>query len=200
MGEHAHPEVSMHTFPLSDYMSFIAADDWNGVGRLMAKSAEKLRRVGADFMICPDNTIHQAFDVAEERSVAPWLHIARSVAKLAASRGFEKIGITGTAYLMSGPVYPEALARHDIDFALPSADDRLSINEIIFGRLVKGVYDDESRSFFVSVFEKLAASGCDAVVMGCTEIPILMDGVATPIPALDSTRTLARAALAEALA
>lgn len=190
----------MHTFPLSDYMSLITADDWRGVGMLMAKSANKLRRVGADFMICPDNTIHQAFDVAEQQSSAPWLHIARAAAELAAARGFRKVGVTGTGYLMSGPVYPEALAQHGIEFAVPSASDQKEINAVIFGRLVKGVYDDESRAFFVAVFEKLAAAGCDAVVMGCTEIPILMDGVETPVPTLDSTRTLARAALTEAIA
>lgn len=190
----------MHTFPLSDYMSHISVDDWDGVGELMAESAGKLSAIGADFMICPDNTIHQAFDVAEERSSVPWLHIARSVADLAAARGFTKVGITGTAYLMTGPVYPDAFTHHDLEFVIPSADDRSKINELIFGRLVKGAYDNESRAYFLSVFEKLAAAGCDAVVMGCTEIPILMDGVDSPLPALDSTRTLARAALAEAIA
>lgn len=199
MGEHAHPEVSMHTYPLSDYMRLILADDWHGVGRLMARSAKKLHGLGADFLICPDNTIHQAFDVAAEHSPAPWLHIARSVAELAAANQFRKVGITGTAYLMSGPVYPAVFAEYGIDFSLPAERDRAQINEVIFHKLVKGVYDDESRAFFLRVFARLKASGCDAVVMGCTEIPILMDGLETPLPALDSTRTLARAALAEAI-
>ena len=200
MGEHCHPEVSMHTFSLGDYMQSIAADDWQAVGELMARSANKLADIGADFVICPDNTIHQAFEAASRRSRLPWLHIAEAVAELAMEQGFKKVGITGTAYLMSGPVYPEAFGRLDIDHSVPDPADQAEINRIIFGDLVKGVYTTDAKVFFSEVFDKLGQLGCDAVVMGCTEIPILMDGVETSLPTLDSTRILARAALATALA
>lgn len=199
MGEHRHPEVSMHTFSLADYMQLIAADDWRGVGKLMARSANKLADIGADFVICPDNTIHQAFDVATQASRLPWLHIADAVAGLAAELGFGNVGITGTAYLMSGPVYPKAFDRLDIHYTVPDPADREEINRVIFEDMVKGVYTDASRTFFAQVFDKLGQRGCDAVVMGCTEIPILMDGVDTSLPTLDSTRILARAALTAAL-
>ncbi len=200
MGEHSHPEISMHTFSLADYMKFIVADDWHGVGDLMGRSAAKLAEIGADFVICPDNTIHQAYNLATQRSSLPWLHIADAVAEQAMQNDFKKVGIIGTDYLMSGPVYSAALGRFDIQHDIPDVFDRREINRVIFDELVKGVFSDESRAYFNGVFDKLSRSGCDAVVMGCTEIPILMDGVETPVPTLDSTRILARAALRYAAA
>ncbi|MEM7501273.1 MAG: amino acid racemase [Pseudomonadota bacterium] len=200
MGEHRHPEVSLHTFSLADYMVLINADNWSGVGGLMADSAAKLASIGADFAICPDNTIHQAYDAAREDSPIPWLHIAECVAEAAAAQSVRKLGITGTAYLMTGPVYPSALDRAGIEHALPTVAQRVRINGVIFDELVKGVVTEESQAFFLEVFAELKQAGCDAVVMGCTEIPLLMEGVETPVPALDSTRILARAALRHALA
>ena len=199
MGEHCHPEVSLHCYPLSTYMDAIVASDWEAVGRLMARSADKLAAVGADFMICPDNTVHQAFDTAIQYSSRPWLHIATAVADQAIKLGYQKVGITGTAWLMEGPVYPAAFDAAGIDFATPSAFRRAELSAAIFQHLVKGDYRDESRAVFLEAFEELAAEGCDSLVMGCTEIPILMEGVATPLPTLDSTRILARAAIERAL-
>lgn len=199
MGEYSHPEVSMHTISLADYMKLILAEDWDGVGDLMGRSANKLAEIGADFAICPDNTIHQAFAVATNTSSIPWLHIASVVAEQASAQGFKKIGITGTDYLVSGPVYPAALEQFDLQYELPEKPDRQEMNRIIFAELVKGVFSDESRAYFNGIFDKLAGQGCDAVVMGCTEIPILMDGVETSLPTLDSTRILARAAISHAI-
>ena len=195
MGEHRHPEVTMHTFPFADYNRYIFSDDWPGVGRLMGQSATKLAGLGAEFAICPDNTIHQAFEDAVSLSPIPWLHIADAVAAEATQQGYKKLGITGTAFLTAGPVYPEALARVGIEYEVPDDASRNRMNEIIFGQLVKGVFTDESRRYFNDVFAVLGERGCDAVVMGCTEIPILMDGASTPLPTLDSTRILARAAI-----
>jgi aspartate racemase len=110
-GRHNHPEVSLHTHALANYMKFIEAGDWAGVAELMLSSAEKLAKAGADFLICPDNTIHQAFDLVEHRSPRPWLHIAREVANEAVRQGFKRLGILGTRFLMEGPVYPEKLRR-----------------------------------------------------------------------------------------
>ena len=195
MGEHLHPEVSMHTFALGEYMQYIEAGDWEGVASLMARSAQKLATIGAEFAICPDNTIHQAYESAVRQSPIPWLHIADCVAEHAVSAGYRTIGVTGTAYLMSGPVYRTALERQGLSFRLPSATQREQINAIIFDELVKGRIREEAQDFFVDVLRDLRGQGCDAVVLGCTEIPLLMEGVETPLPTLDSTRLLARAAL-----
>lgn len=195
MGEHMHPEVSMHTFALGDYMSRIERGDWDDVAYMMARSATKLADVGAEFAICPDNTFHQAYAEAVEASPIPWLHIAEVVAEAAKAKGYNKIGVTGTAYLTGGPVYPGALEGSGIELEVPSDEDRATMNGIIFDRLVKGEFNDADRATFNEVFARLGERGCDAVVMGCTEIPILMDGVDTTLPTLDSTRLLARAAL-----
>lgn len=199
MGEHMHPEVSMHTHPLSEYMVHIRSGNWRKVADLMLTSARKLASIGAEFAISPDNTIHQAYGLVTEESPIPWLHIAESVAGEARSRGFEKLGITGTKYLMTGPVYPETLKRFGISFEIPDEADRERIDSTIFQELVNGVFTQESRRYFNEVIQKLKDKGCRAVVLGCTEIPLLVDPDDCPLPTLDSTRLLARSALQEAL-
>ena len=199
MGEHMHPEVSMHTHPLGEYMACIYEDDWSGIAALMLSSANKLAAIGADFVVCPDNTIHQAFDAVVATSPIPWLHIAEVVGREALARGYQQLAITGTRYLMTGPVYPPALARFGIDHRIPDATARERIDEIIFKELVNGRFPESSRLYFNEVIQGLKDQGCDAVVLGCTEIPLIVDPADCPLPTLDSTRLLARAALKEAL-
>ncbi|HPD14829.1 MAG TPA: amino acid racemase [Planctomycetota bacterium] len=199
MGEHAHPETTMHTHPLAAYMVHIRSGEWAAVAELMLSSAHKLAAVGADFAICPDNTIHQAFGLVEPRSPIPWLHIARIVAFEAKRRGFARLGILGTRYLMEGPVYPEALAPAGIAALVPDEADRERIDAIIFRELVNAVFTEESRLYLNAVMARLRARGADAAVLGCTEIPLLVRPDEAPLPTLDSTRLLARAALACAI-
>jgi aspartate racemase len=197
MGEHTHPEVTMHTHALADYMRFIRRDDWRGVARLLLSSTRKAAQVGAAFAICPDNTVHQAFDFVEPESPIPWLHIGRVVAEEAGRRGFRRLGILGTRYLMEGPVYPEALRPTRITAVTPEPEERARIDAIIMEELVNGRFLDTSRAYLHGVIAALGARGCDAVVLGCTEIPLIVEGDAA-LPTLDSTRLLARAALEEA--
>ena len=199
LGTHSHPEVSLHTHPLAEYMHYIYADDWAGVAQLMMSSAEKLARAGADFLVCPDNTIHQAFDLVEHRSPRPWLHIAREVACEAQRSRFKRIGVLGTRYLMEGPVYPESLNAAGIQHRIPAAAQRQEINRVIFDELVNAQFTGRSLAYFQEVIRALAAEGCDAVVLGCTEIPLLVTPENSPLPTLDSTRLLARAALRKAV-
>lgn len=199
MGEHRHPEVSLHTYPLGEYMVHIRSGNWEGVADLMIASAEKLHKIGAEFAICPDNTIHQAFDLVVKASPIPWLHIAEAVAEEAKRNGFSTLGVLGTKYLMTGPVYPETLNKHGISTLIPDEGDRERIDTIIFKELVNGIFREESRAFFNEVIRKLADRGCEAAVLGCTEIPLIVDPEDCPLPTLDSTRLLARAAIREAL-
>jgi aspartate racemase len=199
MGRHNHPEVSLHTHALAEYMKFIEAGDWAGVAELMLSSAEKLARAGADFLICPDNTIHQAFDLVEHRSPRPWLHIAQEVANEARRCGYKRLGVLGTRYLMEGPVYPERLKGAKLDYRLPGKQEREEINRIIFDELVNAQFLPQSLAYFTEVIRSLKEEGCDAVVLGCTEIPLLVTPESSPLPTLDSTRLLARAALKKAL-
>jgi aspartate racemase len=199
MGEHMHPEVSMHTHPLAEYMVHIRSGDWEKVAALMLSSAQKVSQIGAEFAICPDNTIHEAFEFVKEKSPIPWLHIAEAVADKAIEEGFKQLAILGTKYLVTGPVYPGTLQKFDIASQIPEEGDRERIDEIIFKELVNGVFTEKSRQYFNDVIEKLKGRGCDAVVLGCTEIPLLVDPDDCPLPVLDSTRLLSRAALKKAL-
>ena len=199
MGEHMHPEVSMHTHPLAQYMVPIRAGDWEKVAALMLSSTQKVSQIGAEFAICPDNTIHEAFDLVKEKSPIPWLHIAEAVANKAIENGFKQLAILGTKYLVTGPVYPVTLEKFDIASQIPQEDDRERIDEIIFKELVNGIFTEKSRRYFNDVIEQLKGRGCDAAVLGCTEIPLLVDPDDCPLPVLDSTRLLSRAALKEAL-
>ena len=199
MGAHDHPEVSMHTHALAEYMKAIRRGDWAGVGELMLSSANKLAAIGADFLICPDNTIHQALPYFRARSPRPWLHIAEVVAEQAAERGFRRLGLTGTRYLVESEVYPEKLAARGVEWVRPEAAEREEINRIIFDELVYGVFRPEAVATFQQVIGRLKREGCDAVVLGCTEIPLIMNDENSPLPTLDSTRLLARAALRRAV-
>lgn len=199
MGRHMHPEVSMHTFPLGEYMPLINAADWKGVAKLMLASAHKLKSIGADFLLCPDNTIHHAMPYVLPDSPLPWLHIVEEVAAEAHRRGFKKLAITGTRVTMEGTVYPDILKRAGIDHRSPTPLDREKIDKIIFDELVNGIFRSESLGVFRAIIERLKSEGCDAVVLGCTEIPLLVTPESSPLPVLDSTRLLARAAIHRAL-
>lgn len=199
LGPHAHPELAMHTHSLADYVACLDRGDLAGVGELMLSSAKKLAATGAEFLICPDNTIHQALPLIAARSPLPWLHIAEVVAAEAAARGFRRLGVTGTRWLMDSDVYPQALAAQGLEHRLPEAGDRAEISRIIMEELVYGVFKPEAVARFREVFIRLYDAGCDAVILGCTEIPLIMDDSNSPLPTLDSTRLLARAALRRAV-
>src|SRR5262245_18096258 len=198
LGPHAHPEVSMHTHSLAEYVRALDRNDWPAVGELMLSSARKLAQCGADFLICPDNTIHRALPHVEPRSPLPWLHIAEVVAEQAVARGFRRLGLTGTRWLVESDVYPEKLAARRLEYVRPTSAERDEINRIIVDELVKGVFSPDAVACFQATMTRMKNDGCDAVILGCTEIPLLMDDSNSPLPTLDSTRLLARAALRRA--
>jgi aspartate racemase len=199
LGAYQHPEVSLHSFALAEYMRSIEAGDWAGVAERMLHSAGKLAQAGADFLICPDNTIHQAFDLVERRAPRPWLHIAREVAAEARRSGFKRLAVLGTRYLMEGPVYREILGTAGIEYRVPGPDERQRIHQIIFSELVNGQVLDRSLAYCVEVIRRLKEEGCEAVVLGCTELPLLVTPERSPLPTLDSTRLLAKAAVEKAI-
>jgi aspartate racemase len=200
MGKHAHPEVTLHTIALVDYMRHLSGhEDWQAVGELMLRSVAALQRAGADFVVCPDNTIHAALPHVLPRSPLPWLNIAEEVGKEARRRGFKMLGLTGTKFLVNSEVYPEKLAELGIGFVRPGEEQRERINTIIFDELVRGRQTPEALRYFEDVISDFKAKGCDAVILGCTEIPLLINDSVSSLPTLDSTRILARAALRYAL-
>ena len=198
LGKHNHPEISMHNFPLSEYMKYIEIGEWEGVADIMLTSVRKLAKIGADFAICPDNTIHQAFEQVTRKSPIPWLHIAEEVVVEAKKNNYQCLGILGTQFLMEGPVYSSKISSSGIGYMIPDEKNRLGINQIIFDELVNAIFTPQALSYFKGVINKLKNKGCDSVVLGCTEIPLLVTKDNSPLPILDSTRILARAALKRA--
>jgi aspartate racemase len=199
LGPHAHPEISMHTHSLADYVQCLDRGDWQGVGALMLSSARKLAAIGADFLICPDNTIHQAMPQVLPHSPRPWLHIAEVVAGQAVQRGFRRLGLTGTRWLVDSDVYPVKLGARGLACVRPTSAERDEINRIIMDEWVCGIFKPEAVAVFQQVIGRFKEQGCDAVVLGCTEIPLAMNDANSPLPTLDSTRLLARAALQRAV-
>jgi aspartate racemase len=199
LGPHAHPEVSVHTPSFATYVDFLDRGDMRGVAELMLASAKKLAAVGADFLICPDNTIHQAFPRVEPGSPRPWLHIAEVVATEAAARGYRRVGLLGTRWLVDSEVYPEKLAARGVDYLRPLAAERDETNRIIMEELVYGIFKPASISCLRGLMEHMKGRGCDAIVLGCTELPLVLDDSSASLPVLDSTRLLARAALRRAV-
>jgi aspartate racemase len=200
MGPHAHPEISLHGFSFAEHVRLLERGDWDGVAGLLLRSAEKLASVGASFAICPDNTAHQAFPEVERRSPIPWVHIADAVIEEAKRRGVTRLGVLGTSYLMEGPVYAERLSPAGLQWCTPEPRDRERINEIIFGDLVYGRVTPGARDELRRILGWLRSEkGCDSVVLGCTELPLAVTGDVSPLPTLDSTRLLARMAVARAV-
>lgn len=197
-GPYGHPEISMHSHPLARYVECIERDDWQGVAELMLASSEKLAKTGAAFLICPDNTIHNGLRYVEERSPLPWLNIADVVADEAVSCGFRRIGVLGTRWLTQSDIYPEKLAARGIECLRPQTDEAKEMNRIIMDELVYGVFKPETVIFFRGVINRMREEHCDAVAMACTEIPLVLNDLNSPLPTLDSTRLLARAALRKA--
>ena len=200
LGAHGHPEVSMHTPSLAAYVHALEHQDMASIAGLMLDSARKLAAAGADFIICPDNTIHQAFDLVAPHSPLPWLHIADVVAQEAQARGYRQLGITGTRWLVESDVYPRQLEARGLKWLRPAEPDRIRMGQIIMDELVPGVIQPASVQWFHQIMARLADQGCDAVVLGCTELPLIVHEGQAPVPTLDSTRLLARAALRRALA
>ena len=198
LGGHRHPEVSMHTSSLHRYVGCLDAGDLEGVAALMLESAHKLARCGADFLVCPDNTIHQAFARMAPRSPLPWLHIAEVVAREAAARGFRRVGILGTHWLVASEVYPAQFAARGLAWLRPSDAERDEVGRLIMEELVAGLQRPQQVEYLQGVIRRMQAQGCDAVVLGCTELPLILDDANSPLPTLDSTRLLARAAIRRA--
>jgi aspartate racemase len=199
MGEHNHPRMTLDSIPMAEHMVFIKGNDWAAVADLLLDSARKLQGAGVDFAICPDNTVHQAFPFLTPRSPIPFLHIGEVVGEEAKRLGLRRLGILGTRYLMESGVYPAALLPKGIEREVPDPEDREEINTIIFKELVNGVFTERSRLFLNGVIGKLKARGCDGAALACTEIPLIVRPQEAPLPTLDSTRLLARAAIARAM-
>jgi aspartate racemase len=195
MGRHMHPELMLDCTPMGRAMPAWEAGDYAAVRSIMAASVERLAAGGCDFFACPDNTAHIALEAEGVDLALPGLNIADVVAERAAVLGMKRVAVLGTRFTMSGPVYRRALPAVGIEPRFPNDDEREVIDRIIFDELVEGVFTDTSRRRYVEIIERLhSEEGCDGVALVCTEIPLLVTADVSPVPILDSTRLLARAA------
>ena len=195
LGAHMHPEITMTCSPMALVLDAWGRGDNEELRGFFMNDARKLAAAGADFFVLPDNTAHIAMEAAGEPCPIPGLNIGEVVAEQAAKDARGKVGILGTKYTMNGPVYPGALGRRGIAWAVPSAEDQKTVHDIIFDELCLGVFTDSSRDTYVRIIEKLKADECDAVALVCTEIPLLVSKDVSPLPTLESTQLLARAAV-----
>lgn len=187
----------MHTATLSDYMDLLNRDepDWIGAAEVMLKSIKILKAAGADFAICPDNTIHEGFNMVRERSALPYLSILEVVADTAIARGMKKLLILGTTFTMQGTFYPDILSKKGLGYQSPTLEEQKQIDHILWSELLHGSACEVSVSFYENVIKRHKSLGCDGVILGCTEIPIIISDENSALPVLDSTRLLASAAL-----
>ena len=190
---HASPEITMHALPLDAYLACIDNGDWPGVAALMSHSASLLAQAGAELVICPNNTLHRAFEFVT--SPVPWLHIAGAVKAEASRRDYRRVGLVGTRALMEGNVYQAIFEKDGIEIVLPPVRERKELDRIIRTELIRGQYSPRSQAYVRDLITLTAASGADAVILGCTELPLLLGEVPISLPLLDSTRLLATAAL-----
>jgi aspartate racemase len=199
LGPHQHPQITMTGIAMHHLLGPWDRGDHAAIRAAFEEDVGGLAAAGADFFICPDNTAHIALETEGPPFAIPCLHIGEIVAEQAKRDGRRKIGILGTKWTMTGPVYPGALGRCGIEWAVPDEGDRKIVDDIIFGELCLGVFSDASRAAYIRIIEKLAQQGCDAVALVCTEIPLLITEEVSPLPILDSTRLLARRAVDVAL-
>ncbi len=199
LGPHMHPEITMTCSAMALVLDAWDRGDNEKLRGFFLEDAKKLAAAGCDFFVLPDNTAHIAMESAGEPFPLPGLHIGEVVADQAARAGRQKVGILGTRFTMTGPVYPGAFGRRGIDWAVPDEVDRKIVDDIIFDELCLGVFSDDARDAYVRVIDKLKVDGCDAVALVCTEIPLLISQDVSPLPILDSTRLLAHAAVEVAI-
>jgi aspartate racemase len=199
MGAHLHPQVTLSCIAMGEWMPAFNGGDYAAVAEFMLRETEIVAKAGAQLAICPDNSAHLAFKQVAARSPIPWLHIAEEVAKAAARAGFRHAALLGTRFTMRGPVYPEMFEKHALKISTPAEEDQNIVDDIIFRELVNGIFSESSRLRYNEVIERMRARGCDCVILGCTEIPLLVRPDDCPLPSLDSTRLLARAAVDAAL-
>ena len=148
--------------------------EWEKSGEILADAARRLQKGGADFLVLCTNTMHKVAHAIQSAVNIPFLHIAEATARRVKDAGIGRVCLLGTAFTMEEGFYKDVLARNGIDVIVPDADDRKTVNDVIYGELCHGVIKDESRAKFVGIINKAAALGARGAILGCTEIGLLV--------------------------
>lgn len=194
------PRISLHNEPLASYIQAIRRDDWISVGKLLRRSAEHLARCGAAFCLTPDNAVQHGVQLAEVGSPIPWLTIPDLVGKAVADDGRKVVGILGTKLVAHSSTYQTHLGLRGIQVLAPSEEECDTVDRIIFEELIYGYSRPESHAMMLQVVENLARSGCEAVILASSELPLILAAESTNMPLYDSAEILAESAVARTMA
>ena len=198
-GDYGYPEIIIYSVSFQPYVDWPNEGRWDLVARGLSEAAQRLEAAGADFVLIATNTMHLVFDEVQASVDVPMLSLLDAVGEAILGRGIGTVGLLGTKFTMEKTFYQDALARKGIAVLVPEADDRAYVNDVIYNELVAGQIRDESRAGYVGVIERLAERGAEGVILGCTEIPLLVSQADVGLPLFDTTTIHAEAALRYAL-
>lgn len=198
LGGHHSARVLLDSLDFAEIEAMQVEGDWEAAGTLLADRARGLERAGADLIVLCTNTMHIVADRIEAAVAIPFLHIADTTADAILGAGVRRVGLLGTAFTMEQPFYRERLESRGIEVLVPDADDRHGVHTVIYDELVHGVIRPESRSYYRGVIERLTEQGAEGVILGCTEIELLVSAADSPVPVFPTTALHVDAALAVA--
>ena len=200
LGGHHSCKSIMYTFDFDPMYNFIIKEDWDNVAKNLIIAAKTLEKGGADFIIIVCNTVHMVADEVEKNINIPLLHIVDMTANKIKQSGFNAIGLIGSVYTMEKGFYKERLkTKYNIDVVVPEKSDRDYINKVNFTELDYGIIKESSRRRYIKIMEKLVDKGAEGVILGCTEIPLLVKQEHTEIPIFETTTLHAKSAVEYAL-
>lgn len=199
-GGHHSAKIVLDSVDFAEIEAMQARGDWDAAGQLLADRARALESAGAELLVLCTNTMHLVADQIQDAVGIPFLHIADIAAAAVTSAGLRTVGLLGTAFTMEQPFYAERLAAHGIRTLVPDADDRRAVHSVIYDELVHGVIREESRQRLAEVIDRLVAQGAEGIVLGCTEIELLVSAADSAVPVFPTTALHVEAALTEALA
>ncbi|WP_309127022.1 aspartate/glutamate racemase family protein [Microbacterium sp.] len=198
LGGHHSARILLDSLDFAEIESLQARDDWDAAGVLLADHARRLELAGADLIVLCTNTMHLVAARIQAAIGVPFLHIADTTAEAVLRTDARRVALLGTAFTMERPFYRERLEAHGIDVLVPAAEDRAGVHAVIYDELVHGIIRPESRAFYREVIERLVARGAEGVVLGCTEIELLVSEEDSPVPVFPTTALHVDAALAAA--
>lgn len=199
LGPHLHPTIVVSAVPMGLSMEGWQKDDYPAVAKFLSQGVQLVADAGADFYICPDNTAHIVLEQIANDLPIPGLHIAEVVCREITTHGWKHVGLLGTKWTMTGPVYDKALKKLKLERLIPDEPMRERLNSAIFDELCQGVFNTQTTELFIQAIDDLKSKGAECVILGCTEIPLIITELNSSLPILDSTRLLAKYAVREAL-
>lgn len=200
LGPTASARCLLWSFDFSEIERLQNAGDWDALTAMMIDAARKLEAGGAELLIICTNTMHLMADAVQAAVSVPLLHIADVAADRLHAAGVERAGLLGTAFTMEKDFYRDRLgARHGLSVVVPGAEDRAVAHRIIYDELVAGVVTEASRDAYRAIIARLVDAGAEAIILGCTEIMLLVQPEDSPVPLFDTTTLHAAAAVELAL-